>query len=90
MNFSTNPPAADRNDEVAALIASLHRTEQRLDELTAGEVDAVVDRDGKILLLQHAQEWLRQNDAARQTAILDALPANIALLDGQRNYRLGE
>jgi len=83
VNFSTNPPAADRNDEVAALIASLHRTEQRLDELTAGEVDAVVDRDGKILLLQHAQEWLRHNDSDRQSAILGALPAHIALLDGQ-------
>jgi PAS domain-containing protein len=32
-------------------------------------------------LLRHAQEQLRYNEAARQTAILNALPANIALLD---------
>ena len=81
MNFAEHPPAADLNAEVAALIASLRRTEQRLEELTAGEVDAVVDRDGRTLLLRHAQEQLRQSDAARQSAILDALPAHIALLD---------
>lgn len=81
MNFAELRPAADLNDEVAALIASLRRTEQRLEVLTAGQVDAVVDRDGRTLLLRHAQERLRQSDAARQTAILDALPANIALLD---------
>ena len=83
MTSAAPPPAADLNDEVAALIASLRRTEQRLEELTAGEVDAVADRDGWTYLLQHAQERLRQSDAARQTAILDALPAHIALLDGQ-------
>ncbi|HUX26346.1 MAG TPA: PAS domain-containing protein, partial [Burkholderiales bacterium] len=66
---------------MSALIATLHRTERRLEALTAGEVDAVTDRDGQTLLLRRAQEHLRRNEAAKQAAIVNALPANIALLD---------
>jgi len=71
----------DANQEMSALIATLHRTERRLEALTAGEVDAVTDRDGQTLLLRRAQEHLRRNEAAKQAAIVNALPANIALLD---------
>ncbi|MDB5810709.1 MAG: phosphodiesterase, partial [Betaproteobacteria bacterium] len=67
--------------EVAALIATLHKTGQRIEELTAGEVDAVAGHDGKAFLLRGAQEQLRQIESARQAAILNALPAHIALLD---------
>jgi PAS domain S-box-containing protein len=67
--------------EVAALIATLQEAGQRLEELTAGEVDTVADRDGRAFVLRHAQEQLRINDAAKQAAILNALPAHIALLD---------
>ncbi|HYN27936.1 MAG TPA: diguanylate cyclase, partial [Burkholderiales bacterium] len=56
---------------------------QRLEELTAGEVDTVADRDGRTFLLRHAQEQLRHSEAAKQAAILNALPAHIALLDTQ-------
>jgi diguanylate cyclase (GGDEF)-like protein/PAS domain S-box-containing protein len=77
------PPPADANEEISALIETLHQTGQRLEELTAGEVDAVVDRDGRTFLLRHAQEQLRHSEAARQAAILNALPAHIALLDTQ-------
>lgn len=76
-------PPADAAGEVAALIETLHRTGQRLEELTAGEVDAVADREGRTFLLRHAQEQLRHSDAARQAAVLDALPAHIALLDAR-------
>ena len=78
------PPAAlEANEEVAALIATLHATGQRLEELTAGEVDTVADREGRTFLLGRAQEQLRHIEAAKQAAILNALPAHIALLDGQ-------
>ena len=76
-------PPADANGEVSALITTLHETGQRLEELTAGEVDTVADGDGRAFLLRRAQEQLRHIEAAKQAAILNALPAHIALLDPQ-------
>jgi PAS domain S-box-containing protein len=76
----TSPFSADTNAEVAALIATLHATGQRLEELTGGEVDTVSDHTGRTFTLRRTQEHLRQSDAARQVAILNALPAHIALL----------
>ena len=73
----------DANEEISELIATLHATDQRLEELTAGEVDSVADQDGRTFLLQRAQGRLRLGEAAKQSAILDALPAHIALLDAQ-------
>jgi diguanylate cyclase (GGDEF)-like protein/PAS domain S-box-containing protein len=73
----------DTSAEVAGLIATLYETDRRLQELTSGQVDAVAGRDGQAFLLQRAQENLRQSVAARQAAILDALPAHIALLDAE-------
>jgi diguanylate cyclase (GGDEF)-like protein/PAS domain S-box-containing protein len=70
-------------EEVAALIATLHETGKRLEELTAGEVDTVADREGQTFVLRHAQEQLRHNEADKQASILNALPAHIALLDAQ-------
>ena len=67
--------------EIQDLVQTLHRTEKRLEALTAGEVDSVVDREGHALLLRRAQDTLREGDAARQAAILDALPAHICLID---------
>ncbi len=80
MNSSSSFPD-DRNEEVAVLIERLHATEQRLEELTAGEVDTVADGRGRPLLLRRAQVQLRDREAAMQAAILNALPAHIALLD---------
>ncbi|MCK9285115.1 MAG: EAL domain-containing protein [Rhodocyclaceae bacterium] len=77
------PPAGGQNEEIAALIGKLHRTERRLEELTAGEVDTVADRDGRTFLLHRAQEYMRHSEASKQAAILDALPAHIALIDTQ-------
>jgi len=73
----------DASAEVSALIQLLHDSGQRLEELTAGEVDTVSDRDGKTFVLRRAQEHLRHNEAAKQAAILNALPAHVALLDAR-------
>ena len=81
MNPAIPPPSADGNDEILALIETLHLTGQRLEELTAGEVDGVTDSEGRTFLLRHVQEQLRDNEATKQSAILNALPAHIALLD---------
>lgn len=75
------PPSGEASEEVLALIEVLHQTGKRLEELTAGEVDTVADRHGRPLLLRHAQEELRHTEEARQAAILNALPAHVALLD---------
>lgn len=77
------PPRRDANEEISALIETLHSTGRRLEKLTGGEVDVVADRDGRTFVLRHAQEQLRHNETVRQAAILDALPAHIALLDSQ-------
>jgi diguanylate cyclase (GGDEF)-like protein/PAS domain S-box-containing protein len=68
-------------DEVSSLVEILLKTGKRLEELTAGEVDAVVDRDGRTFLLRGTQEQLRRGESSRQGAILNALPAAIVLLD---------
>ena len=81
MNLGKSPPPRDPNEEISALIETLHETEQRLEELTAGEVDAVAGRDGRTFMLRRAQDQLRHREAAKQAAILNALPAHIALLD---------
>ena len=83
MNLIPPTPPLDANKELDALIATLNQTEQRIEQLTAGEVDAVADSHGRTFLLRRAQEQLRQREASRQTAILNALPAHIALLDAQ-------
>ena len=78
------PPAArDKSHQISELIETMHQTGKRLEELTAGQVDTVADREGRTLLLRGTQEQLRQNEAARQASILNALPAHIALLDAQ-------
>jgi len=54
------------SDEISELIATLHRTGRRLEELTGGEVDAVADHDGRSFLLRGAQERLLQKAADAQ------------------------
>lgn len=50
--FTGSPPGSA--DEINALIHTLHRSVQRLEELTAGEVDAVVGPQGQTYLLSQA------------------------------------
>ena len=73
--------SGNANDELSTLMETLRKTGQRLEELTAGQVDTVVDSDARILYLRGTQEQLQQSENARQAAILNALPAHIALLD---------
>ena len=74
---------ASREARIAALVETLHDAEQELEALTAGEVDSVTSLDGRTFLLRGAQERLRLREAQRETALLDALPANVAVLDAQ-------
>jgi diguanylate cyclase (GGDEF)-like protein/PAS domain S-box-containing protein len=69
------------HEEVSKLLDVLLKTGQRLEELTAGQVDTAADPEGRILLLRGTREQLEHSEGARQAAILNALPANIALLD---------
>jgi PAS domain S-box-containing protein len=75
------------SDEIAALVQNLHETHRRLMELTGGELDSVLHPSGQSYLLREAQEKLQRSEAAqrdlatRQMAILNAVPAQIALLD---------
>jgi two-component system, sensor histidine kinase and response regulator len=78
----TNPEACgNASDELSALMETLLKTGQRIEELTVGQVDTVGDSDGRTLLLRGTQEQLRQCENARQAAVLNALPAHIAMLD---------
>jgi PAS domain S-box-containing protein len=77
--------AANVNEEIPALIETLLTTEQRLEELTAGEVDTVAGLDGRTFVLRRAQDQLRHSEATRQADILNALPAHLALLDTEGN-----
>ncbi|NDP40985.1 MAG: PAS domain-containing protein, partial [Rhodoferax sp.] len=83
MNPEKTSPGGATHKEVTALIETLHATGQRLEDLTAGEVDTVTDRRGRTVLLRRAQDHQRHNEATKQAAILNALPAHIALLDAQ-------
>jgi PAS domain S-box-containing protein len=75
-------------DEVGSLIQQLHETETRLREVTGGQVDAVMSPSNVPYLLHKAQQQLRETEAeqrrfaAQQSGILNALPAHIALLNG--------
>lgn len=81
------PPTRDQAGELVALVAELELIQQRILELAGGRIDAVVGASGDLNLLPAAQEQLRQREAAQRAfateraAILDALPARIALLD---------
>jgi PAS domain S-box-containing protein len=83
------PAATDPSEEIGALVQNLHTTHRRLQELTVGQVDAVIHPGGHAYLLHKAQEKLQLSEAVqRQLAetmsdILNALPAHIALLNAQ-------
>jgi diguanylate cyclase (GGDEF)-like protein/PAS domain S-box-containing protein len=79
----TLPPLADASEEISALIKALHETQHRLEVLTKGEVDSVADSHGRTFLLRRAQDKLRHREASKQAAILNSLPAHIALLDAR-------
>ncbi|WP_367849328.1 EAL domain-containing protein [Rhodoferax sp. WC2427] len=71
------------SQQVEVLATVLHDAGRRLEALTEDEQDAVAHPLGQTPLLRHAQDQLRQHQASRQSAILNALPVHIALLDAQ-------
>src|SRR3984957_6487294 len=81
MNLKSPPPGDKDSDEISVVIKALRAADLRLEELTSGKIDTVSDRDGRSFLLQRAQDQLRAAEAAKQAAILNALPAYIAVLD---------
>jgi diguanylate cyclase (GGDEF)-like protein/PAS domain S-box-containing protein len=78
-----SPPPGEMSDEMSVVIKALREADLRLEELTAGEIDTVSDREGRPFLLQRAQHQLRDAESAKRLAVLNALPAQIALLDAQ-------
>lgn len=68
--------------ELAELLATLERTQNRIRELTGDEVDAVMLPSGAAHLLSRAQQELRQQTELL-SAVMDALPTHIALLDSE-------
>jgi PAS domain S-box-containing protein len=88
MNPPTIVPEEETSDEISRLIETLLAAEQRLEVLTAGEVDTVSSRDGRTFLLRRAQEQSRHSEAAKRTAMLaelrvliDMMPAMVWLKD---------
>lgn len=68
MTQENKPLPLTENAEIRTLIAALHDNAQRLEDLTAGEVDAVADQQGRIFLLRRSQDHLRLQEASRQAA----------------------
>jgi hypothetical protein len=68
MRKGPTPSPQDTNAEIFALVRQLHETEQRLQKLTGGEVDAVMNAAGKSYLLQQAQQRLRQSETLLRMA----------------------
>ncbi len=81
MNLEKTAILDGNHEEVTRLLEVLLKTGRRLEELTSGQVDTAMDPEGRVLLLRGTREQLERNEMARQAAILNALPANIALLD---------
>ena len=85
-------PAENPQDEIATLVRTLHETQQRLQKLADGEVDAVVHPGGHSYMLHEAQEKLRQSEEALQRqqtelkTLFDLVPAMIWFKDTQNRF----
>jgi two-component system CheB/CheR fusion protein len=66
-------------DKVITLALSLARAEQAIHDFSHGQVDAIVDPDGRAYLLRNAQEHLRQ-DEQRLRAILDSMSDGLTVV----------
>jgi PAS domain S-box-containing protein len=87
MKLSTSIVEMTAEQRIGTLIRIMREAEQELQALTGGQLDAVAGVGGQPFLLHDAQEKLRQSEgvqrqlAETQNAILDALPAHIALVN---------
>ncbi|MCC5872734.1 MAG: PAS domain S-box protein [Gammaproteobacteria bacterium] len=79
------------SSELQELLQTLDRTQRRIREIVGDDVDAIMLPSGRAQLLPSAQDALRQEEAMQRhfadqrAAILDALPAHIALIDQHGN-----
>jgi PAS domain S-box-containing protein len=70
MTSAKSPPAKNAYAEVSALIETLRETEERIEDLTGGEVDSVSDRDGRTFLLRSARDQIETSQRKRNQATL--------------------
>ncbi|MDO8906742.1 PAS domain-containing protein [Hydrogenophaga sp.] len=70
-----------RQIRIDALIKTLHETERALEALNVGQVDTVANQADHIFPLKSTEDRLHQHEASKQMALLNALPAHIAVLD---------
>lgn len=75
-----SPLRTHRPEKALALALRLSHAESALHALTSGQVDAIIDPDGKAYLLRPAQEHLRQNEKRLQ-AVLDSTADVITVVD---------
>ena len=77
----------DRAKTVERLIRQLSETERQLQDLGAGELDAVVDRDSaSTILLRHAQLAISQSEA-RFRDLINRCPALVCEVDDEGRLR---
>ena len=72
---------SDAEGEISMVIRALRTADMRLQELTAGEVDSVSDREGRAYLLQPAQDRWRESEAAKHRAGAETLLRFAAAMD---------
>ena len=73
--------AGEPAGEISMVIRALRAADLRLQELTAGEVDSVSDREGRAYLLQPAQDRWRESEAAKHRAGAETLLRFAAAMD---------
>lgn len=74
MNATTHPsapPTAHNSEKALTLALSLAQAERAIQAFSEGQVDAIVDTDGRAYLLRPAQERLRASETRLQ-AIIDS------------------
>lgn len=89
MNKWDDSAVSEEMRELARLVLTLHEIQDRIAELSGDQVDAVIGPGGVAHLLPVAQHGLRHEEleqrrlATTLESILNALPAQIALIDLQ-------
>jgi diguanylate cyclase (GGDEF)-like protein/PAS domain S-box-containing protein len=71
----------DAVGEISMVIRALRDADLRLQELTAGEVDSVSDREGRAYLLQPAQDRWRESEAEKHRTGAETLLRFAAAMD---------
>jgi len=83
MNAKTKPPSLPSThgpEKAVTLALSLAQAEKAIEAFGAGQVDAIVDTDGRAYLLRPAWERLRANETHLQ-AIIDSAADVITVVD---------